>query len=160
MSSQRLVQGVTRLQNILKSYSRKIEFGDILKRVQETIRRERAEEKKQKKKRHNNENKQLNQNQINGKMISELKNDMKSMKEIIKQQNEMMKALLKQQQINPTKNLSNDEDSVFEESRISYNIDPKMTSLLPSSSINLQGENPTQPQRIPTYSPNPKDEWD
>lgn len=71
------VSGVKRAKNILKSFSRKIEFGDLLKRVQETIRKERAEEKKRKKKKFNDDNKNISQTQINGKMIGEIRLEMK-----------------------------------------------------------------------------------
>lgn len=107
------------MNNILKSYSRKIEFGDILKRVQETIRRERAEEKKKKKKKFNDDNKQLSQTQINGKMITELKSEMKRMKEIIETQNDMIKTLIGKQPV-PAKDFYHQEgEDGFEESRLS-----------------------------------------
>ena len=108
-----LINGIKRSKNILKSFSRKIEFGDILKRVQETIRRERAEEKKAKKKKFNEGHKQMTQTQINGKMITELKQQMAAMKEMIE--------TLIHNQGTPDKQNSFPEgiDSPFEESHLS-----------------------------------------
>ena len=107
-----LKNGIKRAKHILKSFSRKIEFGDILKRVHETIRRERAEEKKKKKKKHNDDNKPLTQTQANGKMIQELKDEIKKMKEL-------MENLVGVQQT-PVKELQPDSgDNDFEESHLS-----------------------------------------
>lgn len=85
------------MKSILKSYSRKIEFGDILKRVQETIRKDRAQEKKKKK--FGEEVKQITQTQANGRMIAEIKVEMKKMMDVIEAQNEMIKELMSSQPV-------------------------------------------------------------
>lgn len=149
------------MNNILKSYSRKIEFGDILKRVQETIRRERAEEKKKKKKKFNDDNKQLSQTQINGKMITELKSEMKKMKEIIETQNEMIRTLVGQQPINQ-KDFYPEGESNFEESRLSsFAQDTKGVSQNQTFNNQLSINPKSNFQKAATQSHQPlKDDWD
>lgn len=116
------IRGVKRMVNILNSYSRKIEFGDILKRVQETIRKDRAKEKQLKKRKFDEDNKQVSQIQINAKMIMELKSDMKRMNEIIDNQLEMFKyykTLEAERQPQGNRDTYSDNDVNLEESRIS-----------------------------------------
>lgn len=83
-----------RMESILKSYSKKIEFGDILKRVQETIRKERAEEKLEKKKKFDEENKPQNQADLNGKMILDLRSNMDILLERLASQKLALKSLI------------------------------------------------------------------
>lgn len=160
---QTFIGGVKRMENILKSYSRKIEFGDILKRVQETIRKERADEKKKKRKKYNDENKQLSQNQINGKMITEMKQEMKDMREIIESQNDMIKQLLGIQQ--PKNNeLDMDNDENFDESKISSSVhDARGVSHQTSinANLSLHGAQNFGLRKPSTQSHQPKeDDWD
>ena len=114
------VSGAKRMKAILKSYSRNIEFGDILKRVQETIRKDRAKEKKRKK--FAEENKTISQTQLNGKMIVEIKGEMKKMQEIIESQNELIQQLVDNKNAPVIKELyANDDNMDLEESRVSMN---------------------------------------
>lgn len=114
------ISGAKRMEAILKSYSRKIEFGDLLKRIQETIRKDRAKEKQQKRKKFDDENKQVSQVQQNGKMIVELKNEMKKMYEYIEIQSEMIQELAKQRgEPQENKEIDPENDMNLEESRVS-----------------------------------------
>jgi uncharacterized membrane protein YheB (UPF0754 family) len=151
------------MQKILKSYSRKIEFGDLLKRVQETIRKERAEEKKNKKKKYNDNNKQLSQSQVSAKMITEMKQEMREMREIIESQNHMIKQLLGIQTPQADEQDSNN-DNNFEESRLSSFVhDARGVSHQTSmnANMNLQVTENFDIRKPKTISHQPKeDDWD
>jgi CRP-like cAMP-binding protein len=145
------ISGAKRMKQVLKSYSRNIEFGDILKRVQETIRKDRAKEKKKRK--FADDNKSISQTQINGKMIVELKSEMKRMHEIIESQNDMIKTLVNQQP--PTnKEFYPNEDMNLEESRVSM----KNQVLKPFDSMNnTQNYNKAATQ---SYAPDYSNQWE
>jgi hypothetical protein len=151
------------MQKILKSYSRKIEFGDLLKRVQETIRKERAEEKKNKKKKYNDNNKQLSQSQVSAKMITEMKQEMREMREIIESQNHMIKQLLGIQTPQADE-LDANNDNNFEESRLSSFVhDTRGVSHQTSmnANMNLQVTENFDIRKPKTISHQPKeDDWD
>jgi uncharacterized membrane protein YheB (UPF0754 family) len=151
------------MQKILKSYSRKIEFGDLLKRVQETIRKERAEEKKNKKKKYNDNNKQLSQSQVSAKMITEMKQEMGEMREMIESQNHMIKQLLGIQTPQADEQDSNN-DNNFEESRLSSFVhDARGVSHQTSmnANMNLQVTENFDIRKPKTISHQPKeDDWD
>jgi hypothetical protein len=157
---------VKRSLNILKSFSRKIEFGDMLKRVQETIRMERAEEKKLKKEKFNESNKVQSQTQINGKMIGELKSEMKKMRAMIEAQNEMLKSALGEQPM-LQKYLINEGESDFKESNLSSPVSPDKSRLAHGQTLidnlghDFNNKNEMELYRSATHAQHPsKDEWD
>jgi hypothetical protein len=158
---------VHRSLNILKSFSRKIEFGDMLKRVQETIRMERAEEKKIKKEKFNESNKTQTQTQINGKMIGELKSEMRKMKAMIEAQNDMLKSVLGEQPM-LQKLLINEGESDFKESNFSSPaLSPDKSRILHGQTLidnlghDFNTKNEAEIYRSATHAQHPsKDEWD
>ena len=86
-----LIGSINRLKRILKSYSRKIEFGDILKRVLETIKAERINRKKINNKRHKQtENKVI----FNSSETDKLKWRLEEIVKKISEQSEMIKTLM------------------------------------------------------------------
>lgn len=107
------ISGVKRARNILDSYSSKLELDGILKKVQETIRKERAEEKMLKKKQFEEQHRKLDQEEINTQLIENLKKEITSVVECVVNQKNTIDLLLR---IIPLNNISKEEESMIKES--------------------------------------------